>query len=459
MFIFSCRKLQIHPITMKLLKRVLLLLLVVIGVAIYFNYPKLNIISGYAAKNMASGVYVAHRSPASINQYDNSAPLIEIASTEVNEQEESASSTVYGLMERTAVYRDGLGAVLINDDYDPEKLTIRPQRNQAPDSIPYPFGQAAPIDTVLPEVDMDQINKAIAMAFANPETQKTRTLLILYKGHLIAERYIDGFDKDTPILGWSMTKSVLATYFGILEHQGKLEMDWPAPIPEWKDDERKNITLNHLLRMQSGLAWDEDYTGISDVTRMLFLDSDMTQAQRNKKAIAEPTEIWNYSSGTTNLLSGILRQQFRSHQEYLDFPYSSLIDKIGMYSMIMEADIAGNYVGSSYSWASTRDWARFGQLYLDKGNWNGEQLFDSTWVDYITTPTVNSDGTYGAHFWLNAEGKYPDVPKDLFSCNGFEGQHVFMIPSKDLVVVRTGLAEEPFFDINGVLSNIVKAVP
>jgi len=127
--------------------------------------------------------------------------------------------------------------------------------------------------------------------------------------------------------------------------------------------------------------------------------------------------------------------------------------------MVLEADIAGNYVGSSYAWASTRDWARFGQLHLDKGNWNGEQLFDSTWVDYITTPTIDSDGTYGAHFWLNAKGKYPDVPKDMFSCNGFEGQHVFMIPSKDLVVVRTGLAEEPYFDVNGVLSNIVKAVP
>ncbi|AEM72334.1 beta-lactamase [Allomuricauda ruestringensis DSM 13258] len=445
--------------TMKLLKRVLLLLLVVIGVVVYLNYPKLNIISGYAAKNVASGVYVADRSAASMNQYDNSAPLIEIASTEVNKNEESASSTVYGLMKRTAVYRDGLGAVLINDDYDPQALTIRPERNQTPDTIPYPYGQAAPLDTILPEVDMDQINKAMAMAFSEPETQKTRTLLILYKGQLIAERYINGFDKDTPILGWSMTKSVLATCYGILEHQGKLEMDWPAPIPEWKDDERKNITLNHLLRMQSGLEWEEDYSGISDVTRMLFLDSDMTQAQRDKKAIAKPTEVWNYSSGTTNLLSGILRQQFRSHQEYLDFPYSALIDKIGMYSMVLEADIAGNYVGSSYAWASTRDWARFGQLHLDKGNWNGEQLFDSTWVDYITKPTINSDGTYGAHFWLNAEGKYPDVPRDMFSCNGFEGQHVFMIPSKDLVVVRTGLAEEPYFDVNGVLSNIVKAVP
>ncbi|MCR9228574.1 MAG: beta-lactamase family protein [Flavobacteriaceae bacterium] len=444
---------------MKLLKRVLLLLVVIIGVVVYLNYPKLNIISGYAAKNVASGVFLAHRSAASMNQYDNSAPLIKIASTEVDQSEQSASSTVYGMMERTAVYREGLGAVLINDDYDPDNFTLRPKRNQPNDTIPYPYGQAEPLDTVLLEVDMDQINKAIAMAFAEPESQKTRTFLILYKGHLIAEKYIDGFDKDTPILGWSMTKSVLASCYGILEHQGKLEMDWPAPIPEWKDDERKDITLNHLLRMQSGLAWDEDYTGISDVTRMLFLDSDMTKAQRDKKAIAKPTEIWNYSSGTTNLLSGILKQQFRSHQEYLDFPYSALIDKIGMYSMVMEADMAGNYVGSSYAWASTRDWARYGQLHLNKGNWKGEQLFDASWINYITTPTANSNGTYGAHFWLNAEGKYPDVPTDMFSCNGFEGQHVFMIPSKDLVVVRTGLAEEPYFDVNGVLSNIVKAVP
>ncbi|GLU44769.1 serine hydrolase [Allomuricauda sp. NBRC 101325] len=444
---------------MKLLKRVLLLLIVVIGVVVYLNYPKLNIISGYAAKNVASGVYVAHRSAASMNQYDNSAPLVELAVTEVDENEESASSTVYGFMKRTAVYRDGLGAVLVNDDYDPAKMTLRPKRIQPLDTIPYPYGQAAPMDTILPEVDMGQINKAMALAFAEPEIQKTRTLLILYKGHLIAEKYINGFDKDTPILGWSMTKSIIATLYGVMERQGKLEMDWPAPIAEWKDDERKDITLNHLLRMQSGLAWEEDYTGISDVTRMLFLDSDMTVAQRNKKAIAKPTEIWNYSSGTSNLLSGILRQQFRSHQEYLDFPYAALLDKIGMYSMVLEADIAGNYVGSSYSWASTRDWARFGQLYLDKGMWNGEQLFNPEWVDYITTPTLHSNGTYGAHFWLNAEGIYPDVPKDLFSCNGFEGQYVFVIPSKDLVIVRTGLAEDPYFKINEVLSAIVNAVP
>ena len=126
--------------------------------------------------------------------------------------------------------------------------------------------------------------------------------------------------------------------------------------------------------------------------------------------------------------------------------------------MLLEADLAGNFVGSSYGWASTRDWARYGQLHLDKGSWNGEQLFAPDWIEYITELTPGSNGTYGAHFWLNAEGKYPDVPKDLFSCNGYQGQYVFMIPSKDLVVVRTGLGEEPDFDINGFLGALVDAI-
>lgn len=443
---------------MKLLKRILILFLVVIGVVVYLNFPKLNIISGYAAKNMASGVFVAHRDTASITQNDNNVPLIKLADTKVDSQNKWATASVYGLMGRKAIYREGLGTVLINDDYDAARPIPRPVRHRPADTIPYPYGQGAPKDSVFAEVDMEQLDKAVAMAFDRNETQKTRTLLILYKGHLLAEKYIDGFTKDTPVLGWSMTKSVLATYYGILEQQGKLSTSSPAPIAEWANDDRKQITLDHLLRMQSGLAWEEDYSKISDATRMLFLDSDMTQSQKQKELIAQPTKIWNYSSGTTNLLSGILRQQFQSHQAYLDFAYASLIDKIGMYSMVLETDIVGNYVGSSYGWASTRDWGRFGQLYLDRGSWNGEQLFNPEWVNYITKPTLHSEGTYGAHFWLNAEGKYPDVPKDLFSCNGYEGQYVFMIPSKELVVVRTGLAKDPNFDVNGFLSEVIKSI-
>lgn len=443
---------------MKWFKRILLLLLVAVAILVYFNYPKLNIISGYASKYMASQVFVAERQPETVVANDLEFPLIKLAETAVDPQERSASATVYGLMERKAVYREGLGCVLVNDDYEEGQSYPRPHRNFSKIERPYPFGHLPPKDTLFPEIDYDQLQQAVALPFTNNEVQKTRTLLVLYKGHLLHEKYADGFTKDTPVLGWSMTKSVLATLFGILEQQKKIEVQWPAPIPEWKDDERQHITLNHLLRMQSGLAWEEDYSGISDVTKMLFLDSDMTEAQKNKKAIAKPTEIWNYSSGTSNLLSGILRMQFRTHQEYLDFPYENLIDKIGMHSMLLEADLEGNYVGSSYGWASTRDWARFGQLYLSRGQWNGEQLFSPEWVDYITTPTQHSNGRYGAHFWLNAGGVYPDVPKDLYSCNGYQGQYVFIIPSKDLVVVRTGLAEDPDFDINGFLGALVKAI-
>ncbi len=443
---------------MKWLKRILFLLVVIIILVMVENYPKLNIISGYASKYMASSVLIGNQTPAKINSHDLDVPLVNLATTEFHRDEAFATSNVYGLMERKAIDRQGLGAVLTNGEYKEGEPYLQPNRVQRFDSIPYPMGHLPAKDTLFPEIDYDRLNQAVALPFGNTEVQKTRTLLVLYKGHLVHENYVDGFTKDTPVLGWSMTKSVLATLYGILEHQGKLEMDWPAPIAQWADDERKNITLNHLLRMQSGLKWKEDYTKISDVTKMLFLENDMTQIQKEKKVVAAPGEVWNYSSGTSNLLSGILRQQFRTHQEYLDFPYSNLIDKIGANSMLIEADLKGNYVGSSYGWASTRDWARLGQLYLNKGNWNGAQLFAPEWVDYVTMPTAHSDGTYGAHFWLNVEGLYPDVPKDLYSMNGYQGQYVFMIPSKDLVVVRTGLAEYPDFDINSFLSALVSAI-
>jgi CubicO group peptidase (beta-lactamase class C family) len=189
---------------------------------------------------------------------------------------------------------------------------------------------------------------------------------------------------------------------------------------------------------------------------MLFIAEDMTKSQIIKPLVGKPNNTWNYSSGTTNLLSGILRKQFKTHQEYLDFWYSALIDKIGMNSMIVESDMAGNFVGSSYSWATTRDWAKFGLLYLHNGNWNGEQLFAPNWAKYVATPTNGSNGKYGAHFWLNANGDFPDVPRDFYRCSGYQGQMVAIFPSQDMVVVRMGLSEE--FDFNGFLSEVVGSV-
>ncbi len=443
---------------MKKTKLVLPILLIMIGFLVWKNYPKLNLISGYSSKNLASNHFIANRGIIDIQESDNNMPLVKLASLE-EANSNSIISSVYGLMPRESIYREGLGCVLITDDYDKNQKLLRPKRTRLTNDKPFPYGNRGIRDTVFKNIDYDQLDLAVAKAFSEYETQKTRTVLVAYKNEIIAEKYREGFSSQTPILGWSMTKSVLATFYGMLEHEGKITMDYR---PFGDDIRMKNskmgITLNHLLRMQSGLAWEEDYTKISDVTQMLFLDADMTEAQAKKQPIAAPTEIWNYSSGTSNLLSGILRDQFETYQAYLDFPYTNLIDKIGMHSMLLETDMAGNFVGSSYGWANTRDWAKFGILYLNKGMWNGERIFSENWIDYITQSTANSDGVYGAHFWLNSGGKFPDVPRDMYSANGFQGQYVFIIPSKDLVVVRTGLAEDPEFDVNVFLKEICAAI-
>ncbi len=443
---------------MKKLKWILGIVLVGIVLAGYFNYPKLNLISGYASKNMASNVFIANRDASDVNVYDHDMPLIDLADTKVSTTDKSASATVFGLMERKAVYKEGLGAVLTNKEYDRHAFDIVPNRIQKKDTLPFPYGNNGLKDTLLENVDYAKLEAAMTNAFADPE-QKTRTLVVLHKNQLIGEKYIRGFDEKTPILGWSMTKSVLATLYGILEYKGQISVqDTPFAGEFEMEKEKEKITLNNLLRMQSGLSWDENYFKISDVTKMLFLEADMTIAQKNNKVVAAPAEIWNYSSGTSNLLSGILREQFKTHQEYLDFPYAELIDKIGMHSMLLETDLMGNYVGSSYAWATTRDWAKFGLLYLNKGVWNGERLFSEAWVDYITKPTAHSDGKYGAHFWLNAGGRYKDIPHDVYSANGFQGQRVFIIPSKELVVVRTGLEEQTDEQFNTLLGEILQSI-
>jgi CubicO group peptidase (beta-lactamase class C family) len=430
---------------------------------IYFvvsSYPKLDIITGFSAKSIASGHFIDNRPKDLIEENDNDIPLVKLAINGINDEEKSAFSTVFGLKKRTAIYRKGLGATLINNDFDITKPYLVPKRNQIPINLPYPYGNLEPKDTVFANIDYDKLNKAVANAFdvKSEKNKRTRSVVVLYKGKLIAEKYADGFDKNSKILGWSMTKSITATYFGILEKQGKINIQDKAPIAAWQNDDRKNITINDLLHMNSGLEWDENYGEISDVTKMLFIDEDMSKSQIDKPLVGKPNETWNYSSGTTNLLSGILRQQFKSHQDYLDFWYSSLLDKIGMHSALVEVDMQGNFVGSSYGWANTRDWAKFGQLYLNKGNWNGEKIFNESWAKYVATPTNTSEGRYGGQFWLNAGGKFPNVPKDMFYCSGFQGQMVAIFPSHDLVIVRMGLKEHPDFDFDAFLSEIVGSV-
>ena len=442
--------------------RVLSVILVIALVwVVAANYPRLDILTGFASKNVASGMFLAGRSQESIEEGDNGFSPVNLSSNKVNAQEKSVSSSVFGLKKRTAVYVEGLGAILINKDYKKGMEFKVPNRSKALKELPYPYGDLPQKDTVFQEVDYEKLENVVKNAFDTPgiEDKRTRSLLVVYKDHIIAENYSEGFDKSTPILGWSMTKSITSTMYGILSRKGEIDVYEPADVPQWQNDERKHITYNDLLHMNSGLEWVEDYNTLSDVTRMLFQKSDMGEMQASKTLVGKPDSTWNYSSGTTNLLAGpLLKKKLSSQQEYLDFWYRELIDKIGMHSATIETDLSGSFVGSSYGWANTRDWAKFGLLYLNRGNWNGEQIIDSTWVDYVSTPTNTSNGRYGAQFWLNAGGHYPDAPRDLFSANGYQGQYVFIIPSKDLVIVRMGLMEEPEFDVNGLLRDLVSCI-
>ncbi|MDG2432541.1 serine hydrolase [Flavobacterium sp.] len=440
--------------SVKIIGVVLLIALFYLG---FTTYPKLDLISGFSAKSVASGHFIDNRSVEMIEKGDNDIDLLDLAANTIDEAGKFATASVYGLKERKAIYREGLGTTLIDDSFDTSKPYNMPKRIKIANNLTYPYGDVEPKDTVFTNVDYTKLNTAVASAFDGKGVikKRTRSLLVIYKDKIIAEKYDTGFNKDSKLLGWSMTKSITATIFGILEKQGKFDVNKPASIPEWKNDARKKITTNDLLHMNSGLAWEESYDKICDATQMLFQSANMGRVQLEKDVAYDPNTHWNYSSGTTNLLSYILRNQFKTHQEYFDFWYAKLIDKIGMKSMLVETDMAGNFVGSSYGWATTRDWGKFGLLYLHKGNWNGEQLFNESWAKYVATPTNDSNGGYGAHFWLNAGGRYPNAPKDMYSANGFQGQKVFIIPSKDLVIVRLGLTDESEFDINEVLKGIL----
>ena len=343
--------------------------------------------------------------------------------------------------------------MLLVDGVALDKSMPIPQRSAPNNSTEFPYGNAEPKDSVFANIDYDKLNSTVASMFN--DVNKTRAILVIHKDKIIAERYDTGFNKESLLLGWSMTKSITSTLFGVLQCQGKMDVYEKAPFEDWQNDDRKNITIHNLLQMNSGLEWNEDYNSISDVTKMLFLTEDVTKIQIDKPLVGKPNETWNYSSGTTNVLSGILRKQFKTHKEYLDFWYTGLIDRIGMNSMVVETDMSGNYVGSSYAWATARDWAKFGLLYLHNGNWNGDNLFDKDWVKYATTPTPTSDGWYGAQIWLNAGGRYPDVPKNMFSFNGYQGQNVFILPDQDLVIVRLGLTKNA--DVNNFLSGVINS--
>lgn len=383
---------------------------------------------------------------------------------------------------RTALYRDGLGCTLVptvSATDPPDEAAIRAQ--SVPDLSPPPGQEALPWPTGdagatadFADVDGDVLDAAVADAFAEahgfPYLLLTRAVVVVYRGKIIAERYAPGFSRDSLFLSASMAKSVTNALIGRLVAAGKLDIYAPAPVPEWTapGDPRAAITTDQLLRMSSGLRWLEGYLDPADVlanpgryldgdgeeyniVNMLFRWDDAAALAAGQPLEYGAGSVWEYSSGTSNILARIVRDRAgASTADALAFPRRELFDKIGMRSAIAVPDARGTFYGSSYVYATARDWARFGLLYLRDGVWDGDRVLPAGWVDYTRTPTDAAGEQfglrvgYGAQFWLNADTPdrqrwYPSLPEDAFFAIGYGGQYVGVVPSRDLVIVRLGL--------------------
>lgn len=424
------------------------------------SYPKLGIVTAYAAKKMCSCTFISERSQESIQAQDLAMSPLSLSETIIDREKKTATASIFGMKSKTAEFRGKLGCVLIHgeDDYKVNFPEMELDKSDLSD-VAFPYGDKVE-NLPVQGVNYKKL-EAVADGAFDPNNEmtnlKTRSLLVLYKDSIILERYANGYDENTEILGWSMTKSIMNTWVGMMVKDSLLAIGNKNLFTDWENDDRKNITLNDLLHMSSGLKWEEVYSEISPATKMLYNSEDNGAVAMSYPLEFEPDTYWEYSSGTSNIISKYLRNQFSNYEDYLRFPHQRIFHKLNMKNTVMEVDEAGSYIGSSYCYATTRDWARFGTLYLRDGIWNGERLLPEGWVDYTQTPAKASNGRYGAHFWTNADAQYyQDAPADMFSANGYEGQRIFIIPSKDLVIVRLGLSEN--FDFNSLLKNICASI-
>lgn len=424
--------------------------------------------TGFVAKNACSAVFVAGRDPAQILAED-LAPYPYV-SVRVDREQQLVRASVLGLAGRTAVHRPGLGCALA--------IAVPPERLRQqgftpppadPSRAPWPRGDGDP--AAITGLNRVALDAAVAAGFDEPNPaslRRTRAVVVIHDGELVAERYADGFDRDTRHLGWSMSKSITSALVGVLVGRGQLDIKAPAPVPAWAGDARRDITIDQLLRMSSGLEFEERYGALADATHMLFEQDDAAAYALAKPLEHPPGTVFSYSSATTNILSWIVRQQFADDAAYHRFPHEALFGPIGMQSAIFETDAAGTFVGSSFVYATARDWARFGLLYLQDGVWDGTTILPPGWVEYSRTPTPTSaDREYAAHFWTNAgdpkdpsKRRFPHLPTDAYQASGFQGQAVLIVPSRSAVIVRLGMTHDrPAWDLDTFAAGILAALP
>src|SRR6266851_5709975 len=376
----------------------------------------------------------------------------------------TVDTSVAGLFGSRAAFHDGFGCVLLHGPDEPYLLKSDIDALKAPKSPPLltEIASAAVVEPSDPA-----LRAALDHAFAEPAAppfRRTKAVVVVHDGTVIAERYADGVGVDTPLLGFSMTKSVVNALLGILTQQGRISPSLPAPIAEWRGgrDPRREIEVEHLMRMTTGLALDETNSGFDPSSQMVYLHNDMAGFAVNAPLIAPPGTRWHYSSASTQLLARIIRDITGGPEQTLAFAWRELFNPLGMRNVTLQFDATGTLQGSSSMLASARDWARFGLLYMNDGMSGGRRILHEDWVDFSAAATLDTD--YAAGFWTNrsdherAKGRVKmGIPRDAFFAFGDQGQRIVILPSQRMVIVRLGDSVDPTGDIRG-LGRLVKEV-
>ena len=445
-------------------KLILLTLIPVVIVALLVGFRPdraARVATGAVAHDVCSKTFISGLDPQMVFAETMTRPGIRWLKSafryDVDRTGKSVQASLVGLLGSRAWFHDGFGCIVVRDGAEPYLLKTNMAELKASSAAPWLADIAGP---AVVEPSDARLKAALDHAFAEPEAppyRRTKAVVVVQNGNVIAERYASGIGVDTPLLGFSVTKSVVNALLGILVRQGRLSVAQPAPVAQWREatDPRHAITIEQLMRMTSGLALDETNSGFDATSQMLYLYGDMAGFAASAAVVAAPGMRWAYSSASTQLLARIIRDTVGGPEQTLAFAWRELFDPLGMRSMTLEFDTTGTLQGSAYMFAGARDWARFGLLYLNDGVIAGHRLLPEGWVDLSARATLDTD--YGAGFWTNrsdhahAKGRVRlGIPHDAFFASGNLGQRIVVLPTQQLVVVRLGDAVDPSGDIRGL---------
>jgi hypothetical protein len=447
-------------VSRKLIAGILVLAALAAADVVYRPDRAIRVATGAVAHNVCSKTFVSGLDPQTVfTETTDREGLRRLRSGlrySVDRAGKTVDASLLGWLGSRAEFHEGFGCVLLHGPSTPYILrsdidALKAAKN--PPLLPEIAGASVvePSDPAL--------KAALDHAFEEPATppfRRTKAVVVVHDGKVIAERYADGIGVDTPLLGFSMTKSVVNALLGILTQQGRISPSLPAPVPEWRaaTDPRHEIEVEHLMRMTTGLALDETNSGFDPSSQMIYLRNDMAGFAAKAAMIAPPGTRWAYSSPSTQLLARIIRDITGGPEQTLAFAWRELFNPLGMRTVTLEFDGAGTLQASTYMLASARDWARFGLLYLNNGVAGGKRILHEDWVDFSAAATLDSD--YGAGFWTN-RSQHPNakgrvrlgMPRDAFFASGDLGQRVVILPTQHMVIVRLGDAVDPTGDIHG----------